>query len=145
MATIPAFSTLLESRCNACFIQYVYTYTYIHIRKQTDIHTYIYFLSTQLKLQFYFMYNFTLFRRLIRHMSYNTWKIYQGIFGMLFLSNLRYFAYCHLVLSFQHIIQMAWTQNLSVQVHIKLFAGTVELLNHRILMMEYYSDRGYVQ
>ena len=34
---------------------------------------------------------------------------------------------------------MAWPQNLSVLLYIELFVGTLRILNHRILMMEYYS------
>ena len=41
---------------------------------------------------------------------------------------------------------MPWAQNLSVYVYIELFAGTLEILNQIILMMEYCStDKTYVQ
>ena len=39
---------------------------------------------------------------------------------------------------------MPWAQNLSILVYIELFVGTLKILNHIILMMEYCStDKAY--
>ena len=79
-------------------------------------------------------------------MSYNTWKMCQGIFGMYFSSDVGYLPYFHLVLLFQHITEMPSAQNLSVYVYIELFARTLKLLNHRIFIMECYQIyKAYVQ
>ena len=41
---------------------------------------------------------------------------------------------------------MPWTQNLPVLVYIELFVGTLKILNHRILTMNYFStDKAYIQ
>ena len=56
---------------------YIYTHTYMH----KHIHTYINsFFQHSWSLDFITW----LFRWLFRHMSYNNWKMCQGIFGILF-------------------------------------------------------------
>ena len=54
-------------------------------------------------------------------MSYNSREMFQDIFGMLFLSGVEYL------------------NTLSVLVYIELLVGTLKILNHKILMMEYCS------
>ena len=54
-------------------------------------------------------------------MSYNGREMFQDIFGMLFLSGVEYL------------------NTLSVLVYIELLVGTLKILNHKILMMEYCS------
>ena len=72
--------------------------------------------------------------------------MFQDTFGMLFSSDVECFPYLHLGLSFYYIIEMPWGQNRSVLVQIKLFLGTLDISNHRILMIEYCStDKAYLQ
>ena len=54
-------------------------------------------------------------------MSYNTLEIFWGIFEMLFLSDVGYLHYFHLVLLLNYIIEMPWAQNLSALKYSELF------------------------
>ena len=50
---------------------------------------------------------------------------------------------CHLIIP---ITEMPWKQNLPVLVYIELFVGTLKILNHGTLSMNYFStDKVYIQ
>ena len=66
-------------------------------------------------------------------MSYNTWKMFQGIFGMLSLSDVGYLPYFQFVLSLQHTIKMPRgvpvCQSLTVHRAIRRNSGNIEPQN----------------
>ena len=72
-------------------------------------------------------------------MSYNTWRMFQDILGVLFLPDVGYLPSFHFMLSFWYIIDFLLTLNLSVLAYIRLFIGTLKILKIGLLMMEYYS------
>ena len=115
---------------------YIYTYTYKH--KQTFTNTYIWIIFINLIEFSLLIHNyFSCHTALV--------KCFRVTLECFFLSEVGLLPYLHLVLSFLYIIEMPWAQNLSV-VSIKLFVGTPKILNHRILMMKYWSaDKEYVQ
>ena len=107
---------------------YIYTHTYMH----KHIHTYIYIVffnivEVQILLHDYFVDCFVICLITIGKC------VRVSLESFFLLSDVGYFPYFHLVLPFQYITEMPWTQSVSVLVYIKLFVETLKILNHRIL------------